>query len=120
MYWRYDDDLHTVELDYPRDISIWSGIPYDIDAAFRYTDGKTYFFKDKYFWEFDDMRMSVVNEEPTDIAEHWMRCPKEIKDPFQSEDSSISNSAPLTRVLNCVLLTVITIVTYSVTVLATS
>lgn len=56
MYWRFDEDIQHVELDYPRDISIWKGIPYGVDAAFQYTDGKTYFFKGKDFWEFDDIR----------------------------------------------------------------
>lgn len=40
MYWRYDEDEGHVELDYPRDMSIWRGIPYDIDSAFQYKDGK--------------------------------------------------------------------------------
>lgn len=40
-YWRFDEDEMQVELDYPRDIkSIWKGIPYDIDSAFQYKDGK--------------------------------------------------------------------------------
>ncbi len=93
MYWRFDESVQHVELDYPRDISIWKGVPYNVDSAFRYTDGKTYFFKGRHFWEFDDVRMSVVTAEPTDIAEHWMRCPKEIKDPFKS-NKGLTASAP--------------------------
>ena len=84
MYWRFEEDVMHVELDYPRDISIWSGVPYAVDAAFRYTDGKTYFFKGKNFWEFHDRRMAVLEPEPTPIAETWMHCPKEIQDPFKS------------------------------------
>lgn len=37
---RFDEDIHHVELDYPRDMSIWRGIGYHIDAAFQYKDGK--------------------------------------------------------------------------------
>ena len=44
-YWRFDDAVGRVELDYPRDISMWRGVPSDVDAAFQYIDGKTYFFK---------------------------------------------------------------------------
>ena len=62
MYWRFDEEIQHVELDYPRDISIWEGVPYDIDAVFRHTDGKTYFFKGREFWEFDDVKMRTVNK----------------------------------------------------------
>ena len=44
-YWRFDDAVGRVELDYPRDISMWRGVPSDVDAAFQYIDGKTYYFK---------------------------------------------------------------------------
>ena len=57
-YWRYDDAVGKVELDYPRDISMWRGVPSAIDAAFQYVDGKTYFFKGRHFWQFDDYRSS--------------------------------------------------------------
>lgn len=39
-YWRFDEDEMHVELDYPRDMSMWRGIGYDIDSAFQYHDGK--------------------------------------------------------------------------------
>ena len=101
-YWRYDDEVGRVELDYPRDISMWRGVPSDIDAAFQYTDGKTYFFKGKEFWQFDDNAMEVVSN-PKKIGTHWMQCAKEIRNPFEtnshdqmntaSEDKSIHGSA---------------------------
>lgn len=40
IFYRFDEDIHHVELDYPRDMSIWRGIGYHIDAAFQYKDGK--------------------------------------------------------------------------------
>lgn len=40
MYWRFDEDEMHVELDYPRDMSMWKGIGYDIDSAFQNKDGK--------------------------------------------------------------------------------
>lgn len=39
QYWRFDEDEMQVELDYPRDMSMWSGIGYNIDSAFQYKDG---------------------------------------------------------------------------------
>lgn len=31
-----------VELDYPRDMSMWRGVGQDIDAVFQWKDGKQY------------------------------------------------------------------------------
>ena len=39
MYWRYDEEVGSVELDYPRDMSMWKGVPYNIDAVFQHTNG---------------------------------------------------------------------------------
>jgi hypothetical protein len=40
MYWRFDEDEMHVELDYPRDMSMWRDIGYNIDSAFQYKDGE--------------------------------------------------------------------------------
>ncbi len=60
MYWRFDDETGRVELDYPRDMSIWKGVSYDIDDAFQWKDGKSNillfkkkmvtFFPKIYYW----------------------------------------------------------------------
>lgn len=93
---RFDEETQKVELDYPRDMSIWRGVGYNIDAAFRYKDGKfwlkffffikfsiisftflpgqTYFFKDKGFWKFNDHNMRVYHEKRKPSAQHWMGC----------------------------------------------
>lgn len=39
-YWRYDETDRSVELDYPRHIRMWRGVPHGVDAAFQYSDGK--------------------------------------------------------------------------------
>ncbi|XP_039227561.1 matrix metalloproteinase-2 isoform X2 [Drosophila yakuba] len=74
MYWRIDDYTGQVELDYPRDMSIWSGVGYHIDAAFQYSDGKTYFFKNLRYWEFNDDRMKVAHPTAKLSAPKWMQC----------------------------------------------
>jgi hypothetical protein len=84
MYWRFDEGIQHVELDYPRDLSMWKGVPENFDAVFQYNDQKSYFFKGSHFWEFDDFRMRVKEPSPTEIGHHWMHCPKSIKDPFKS------------------------------------
>ncbi|KAF0762537.1 matrix metalloproteinase-2-like, partial [Aphis craccivora] len=74
MYWRCDDETEQMELDYPRDMSIWRGAGYNIDAAFQWHDGATYFFKNRDFWKFNDLRMRVEQEEPRSIGEFWFNC----------------------------------------------
>ncbi|XP_034941519.1 matrix metalloproteinase-2 isoform X2 [Chelonus insularis] len=79
MYWRFDEMVNFVELDYPRDMSMFAGVGYNIDAVFQWKNGKTYFFKGKGFWEFDDLRMRVAHEKPRPSAQFWMNCPPEIE-----------------------------------------
>ncbi|KAH8321767.1 hypothetical protein KR067_000741 [Drosophila pandora] len=74
QYWRLDDATNQVELDYPRDMSIWSGVGYNIDAAFQYTDGKTYFFKNLGYWQFNDDRMRVAHAKALPSSHKWMQC----------------------------------------------
>ena len=96
MYWRYDEDRDEVELDYPRDISLWKGVPPNIDAVFQYLDKKTYFFKNTSFWEFDDVKMRVVNEQATPVGEYWFHCPKQLFDPVTGSKSELSSHYVLT------------------------
>ena len=88
MYWRFDEDIQSVELDYPRDIQMWSGVPYNIDAVFQSQNGTTYFLKKKHFWEFNDIRMNVSKGSPQLIGEYWLKCPKEMRDSFDRPLSS--------------------------------
>uniref|UniRef100_A0A1Y9IVB7 Peptidase metallopeptidase domain-containing protein n=1 Tax=Anopheles minimus TaxID=112268 RepID=A0A1Y9IVB7_9DIPT len=74
LYWRFDEDTNRVELDYPRDMSMWKGVGYNIDAAFQYRDGKTYFFKGLGYWRFNDMRMSIDSVYQKSSATRWMKC----------------------------------------------
>lgn len=39
IYWKLDEKEQKVELDYPRDMTVWRGVPIHLDAAFT--------------WEFD-------------------------------------------------------------------
>ena len=88
MYWRFDEDIQYVELDYPRDIQMWRNIPYNIDAVFQWHDKNTYFFKDKYFWEFDDQKMESTQKSPKLIGEFWLQCPREMQDPYKKATST--------------------------------
>lgn len=100
-YWRFDEKEQRVELDYPRKMGMWKGVGTDIDAVFQWRDGKvfifftdqssqrlfyiigkTYFFKDKGYWKFNDMYMRVEHSEPKPSAPFWMGC----SDNFESND----------------------------------
>lgn len=74
MYWRFDETIQHVELDYPRAMDMWRGVPYNIDSAFKH-NGTTYFFQGKVFWEFDDFRMRVKPKSPALSAPFWLSCP---------------------------------------------
>ncbi|XP_013774418.1 matrix metalloproteinase-2-like [Limulus polyphemus] len=74
QYWRFDEVEGRVELDYPRSIIMWRGVPAGIDAALQWEDGKTYFFKDEYFWTFDDKRMKTDAQGPKLISSFWFGC----------------------------------------------
>ncbi|OXU31482.1 hypothetical protein TSAR_017006 [Trichomalopsis sarcophagae] len=79
MYWRFDENVNHVELDYPRDISMFAGVGPNIDTVFQWKNGTTYFFKGKHFWQFDDMRMRVAHKKPKSSAHYWMGCPRGIE-----------------------------------------
>ena len=107
MYWRFDEDIQHVELDYPRDIQMWKGIPYNLDAVFQWHNRKTYFFKEKYFWEFDDKRMESAKNSPELIGEVWLQCPREMQDPFKKATFNSGVSIRFTSLFTLLLLLLI-------------
>lgn len=41
MYWKLNETGHGIETyNYPRDMSMWTGVSLPVDAAFTYTDGQ--------------------------------------------------------------------------------
>ena len=56
------------------------------DAAFQ-TNGTTYFFKGKKYYEFDDQNMRMKVESPKVSAHDWMKCK------VRPDEFSLSNSA---------------------------
>lgn len=60
---RFDEETGKVELDYPRDMSMWKGVPYNIDAVFQHTNGKA--LNKKYYEYFaynDEYRLFSVRK----------------------------------------------------------
>uniref|UniRef100_A0A147BPY1 Putative matrix metalloproteinase n=2 Tax=Ixodes ricinus TaxID=34613 RepID=A0A147BPY1_IXORI len=100
-YWRYDETDRSVELDYPRHIRMWRGVPHGVDAAFQYSDGQTYFFKDHHFWRFNDRRMHIYNR--THRVGEWFGCPV-AKPSYADEQSSAGAGIALARGTSWVIL----------------
>ncbi|KAG0722991.1 Matrix metalloproteinase-14 [Chionoecetes opilio] len=91
MYWRFDESIQHVELDYPRAMDMWQGVPYNIDSAFKH-NGTTYFFQGKVFWVFDDFRMKVKPKSPALSAPFWLGCPN-TENPYYLEAASNPNTS---------------------------
>ncbi|XP_050696961.1 matrix metalloproteinase-2-like [Eriocheir sinensis] len=92
MYWRFDESIQHVELDYPRAMDMWQGVPYNIDSAFKH-NGTTYFFQGKVFWEFDDFRMKVKPKSPALSAPFWLGCPN-TENPYFLETTVTHTTSP--------------------------
>mmetsp|Transcript_96024 Transcript_96024/g.256575 ORF Transcript_96024/g.256575 Transcript_96024/m.256575 type:complete len:480 (+) Transcript_96024:25-1464(+) len=65
---------------------IVDGVPDAIDAAFRWTDGRSYFFKGDLVYQFDDSRGRVAGGWPQPIQECWRGVPSDLNGAFVWED----------------------------------
>ncbi|XP_043191575.1 matrix metalloproteinase-24-like isoform X2 [Amphibalanus amphitrite] len=83
QYWRFDSELETtgrpgVSDKYPQPISIWQGIPNNIDSVLIYENKRTYFFKGDSYYRFNDAAFSVDASYPRSTAEYWFGCTGQI------------------------------------------
>ena len=80
-YWKLDGN--KIAAGYPRSISKdWVGLPDNIDAAFTWTNGKTYFFKGSRYWRFTDFTLDTVYKYPKDIKEGFAGIPADVDSAF--------------------------------------
>lgn len=74
-YWKLTED--SIAPGYPKLISrSWPGLPGNIDAAFTYKNGKTYFFKDSKYWRYTGKRMD--GDYPKEISEGFTGIPDNV------------------------------------------
>ena len=64
QYWRFESDLGStgrpgVSDKYPQPISVWKGIPNNIDSVVTYENKRTYFFKGNTYYRFNDAEFTV-------------------------------------------------------------
>ena len=91
-YWRYDDRVNKVDLDYPRDISsTWKNVPDNLDTATQWHDGLTYFFKGTDYYKIDDFSIQVAAEYPKRTGREWIKC-SELKKSVEQPKSNGSRT----------------------------
>lgn len=77
-FWRFDPTQRPpVKSTYPKPISNWEGVPDNLDAAFQYTNGYTYFYKDDGYYRFNDRQFAVDSANPAfprSSASWWFGC----------------------------------------------
>uniref|UniRef100_A0A8C6PAQ5 Matrix metallopeptidase 16 n=1 Tax=Nothobranchius furzeri TaxID=105023 RepID=A0A8C6PAQ5_NOTFU len=74
-YWRYNEDMRTMDPGYPKLITIWKGIPPSPQGAFvDKANGFTYFYKGKEYWKFNNMLLRVEPGYPRSILRDFMGC----------------------------------------------
>ncbi|XP_042866706.1 matrix metalloproteinase-2-like [Penaeus japonicus] len=92
QYWRLDRQ-NMAEMDYPRDVNVWRGLPHNLSAAFTF-DTITYFFAGRVFWEFNNTAMRATRS-PYLAASHWLSCPYyDLRQAIRCASRSPSRFAP--------------------------
>lgn len=63
-------------------LTLWNCVNFNLTLlyAFAFIAGKTYFFKGKGYWQFDDYRMRVAHDQQRKSAARWMGCRATIED----------------------------------------
>jgi matrix metalloproteinase-14 (membrane-inserted) len=78
-YWKLTEE--GIAAGYPRLISkSWQGLPTNIDAAFTYRNGKTYFFKGALYWRYVGKKMD--GDYPKQISEGFTGIPDNVDAAF--------------------------------------
>jgi len=79
-YWKFDPSRNSaVQSVYPRDIGNWD-LPSNIDGAIKWSNKRTYFFKDGRYYRFNDRRFAIDSgdpEFPRPSAPWWFGCKQE-------------------------------------------
>ncbi|KAM7348510.1 stromelysin-3-like [Cochliomyia hominivorax] len=91
IFWRYNDELQTMDLGYPKTMQRWPGIPNNIDAAATLPNGKTYFFKDNRYWLYDNLHVQPIRGYPRRASTAWLGCTtRTTQIPFRSYNTTVS------------------------------
>ncbi|KPP70964.1 matrix metalloproteinase-25-like, partial [Scleropages formosus] len=77
-FWRFDETGPETEMKleggYPKEASLWKGVPSDPDDIISWGDGDAYFFKNNSYWVLKRGGLDQEHVTAKSIATDWMRC----------------------------------------------
>ncbi|KAM6897082.1 matrix metalloproteinase-17 [Xenentodon cancila] len=80
-FWRFDESRRDEQVTkrpesgYPRDNSLWGGMPTHMDDIISWGEGDAYFFKDNFYWVLTKGGLTQDIVTPKSTAVDWLRCP---------------------------------------------
>ncbi|RUS70359.1 hypothetical protein EGW08_021878 [Elysia chlorotica] len=96
LYWRYT--VYGGTQGYPKPLRNWAwNMPSRVDAAVRWTNGRTYFFKDSQYYRYNDWEEVIEDSYPRPTAPWWFGCPSNqmIHDSHQIQDLNGAPEEPI-------------------------
>ncbi|KAK7123108.1 hypothetical protein R3I94_020029 [Phoxinus phoxinus] len=79
-FWRLSEGSGSENLrpdaDYPRQSSLWKGVPIDPDDIITWGEGDTYFFKNNSYWVLKSGGLDQDTVSHRSTAVDWMKCPE--------------------------------------------
>lgn len=76
-YWRFNFQTGSIDLGYPKKLSVWTGLPSRVTDAFLWLNGITYFFDNEKYYRFNDYQFRVENAVsiyPRNNMDTWFNC----------------------------------------------
>ncbi|KAL6114917.1 mmp11 [Pungitius sinensis] len=73
-YWRFSPHRRRVEAAPPRSMQDWSGVPDDVDAAFRDAYGYAHFIRGRQYWKLDPVAMNSLEGYPRYVGVDFFGC----------------------------------------------
>ncbi|XP_069765350.1 matrix metalloproteinase-17-like isoform X2 [Narcine bancroftii] len=71
-FWRFDEQQKRMDMGYPKKMSLWKGVPSELDDIMGFNNGNTYFFKGSTYWM---MRGGEIEAESKGSTHRdWMHC----------------------------------------------
>lgn len=85
-YYRFNEQTRAVDSGYPKDITLWEGIPDSVRGAFTGSDGAfTYFYKGNKYWKFNNQQVKTESGFPRSVLQDWMGC-STVRQPEDTDD----------------------------------
>ncbi|KAG9349981.1 hypothetical protein JZ751_026334 [Albula glossodonta] len=101
-FWRFDEGGKQVgtkpEGDYPKQATLWGGVPPDPDDIISWEKGDAYFFKGNSYWVVKSGGMDQDTVTPKSTAVDWLRC---APTPTPARPRDRDCSCALSRAVSC-------------------